>query len=176
VRAAKFGDAAQKYIGPQSKTPSRLIEEFPLLDANRGQAAAGTGVKDRFAKEFSIGGVNQCVRRQNFVEGGKLLSGSEEQGSLAEFETLLLHISLNFVDCTISKVSRLLPHARNEFARFVERQFRRGVVRLAKLIGKCLDEVRSCTRQNAKGPILHGDRNQRSPPRMHSKTKRCLFH
>jgi len=98
VRAAKFGDAAQKYIGPQSKTLSRLIEEFPLLDANRGQAAAVTGVKDRFSKEFSIGGVNQRVRRKNLVQRGKLLSGSKEQGGLAEFETLLLHISLNFVD------------------------------------------------------------------------------
>src|ERR1019366_10505692 len=56
VRAAKFGDAAQKYIGPQSKTLSRLIQEFPFLDTNRGQAAAGTGVKERFSKEFSIGG------------------------------------------------------------------------------------------------------------------------
>jgi hypothetical protein len=56
------------------KSFSRLIQEFPLLDANRGQAAAGTGVKDCFSKEFSIRGVNQCVRRKNFVEGGKLLS------------------------------------------------------------------------------------------------------
>ena len=79
------------------------------------------------------------------------------------------------MDGAVRKVSRLLLCTRNKFARFVEGHFFSGMKRLAELVCESLNEVRPRTNENARRADFHGDCNERSPSRMHAKTKRRLF-
>jgi hypothetical protein len=71
-------------------------------------------VKERFAKELSVSGVNQCMRRQNLREIWKRLSGGEQKAASFEFIALMPKARLDGVDGFPCKTPRLGAHTRDE--------------------------------------------------------------
>jgi hypothetical protein len=68
-------------------------------------------VEESFAKEFTIGGVNQSMGRQNFFEGRERLRGGAEKAAAREFVALFPQAALEFVDRTISEAFCFGLHA-----------------------------------------------------------------
>ena len=58
---AQLGDAAREIRGLQTEGLPRAIEELSFLDGQNRESAAGAGVEESFAKEFSVSSVNQSV-------------------------------------------------------------------------------------------------------------------
>jgi hypothetical protein len=107
-----------------------------------------------FAKELSIGRVNESVRGQNSREIGERLSGSEKKTAALEFIAFLLKTRSGGVDRLTGQFPGLHASARDDVVRLSGRSSLRRVIGLTKFKGKCVDEVGACAQTDAWGTIF----------------------
>jgi hypothetical protein len=82
---ANQDETANDLIFFQPKSARCAVEEFALLYGEHFQSAARGGLKQGFAKEFSVGRMNESVGGQNFREIRKRLSGGKKKTAALEF-------------------------------------------------------------------------------------------
>jgi hypothetical protein len=73
-------------------------------------------VEQSFAKEFTVSGVNQSVRRENFFEARKRFPRREKESAALECDALFLQVVLQSVDCAMSQSPRLTPDSFDEIS------------------------------------------------------------
>ena len=76
-QSTESNKATTELISFQLKSVRRSFEQFAFFSCERLQATALASVKQRFAKELSVSGVNQRMRRQNLWKIRKRLSGGK---------------------------------------------------------------------------------------------------
>lgn len=54
-------------------------QEFAFLDGGDGEVGSCAGVKQGFAEEFTVGGVNEGMRREDLGEFGEWATGSKKK-------------------------------------------------------------------------------------------------
>ena len=128
-----------------------------------------------FAKEFTVGSMNQSMRSKNLLQARKRFARSKEQAASREFQPLFLQVGLNFADRAVSKAPCLIPDSFDEFASLSRLHFFCGVIGLAKFVCECFDEVDSLTCEHGRRASIDAHCDKRGPPRMHAKAERRLF-
>jgi hypothetical protein len=150
-----------------SKSASLVVK---VSSSESLDAAALACVEERFAEEFSVGGVNQRVRRQDLRKGRKRSSRGEQKRAVPKFVVLLAKAGLRGTNGPIGKTFRFDAYKRNEAAAFGWRDSFRAVIRLTELEREVLDEMRTLAQKNPRGVFFKRNRDQSGPARVGAKT------
>jgi len=102
-------------------------------------------------------------------------SRRKQKTAALQRNALFLQLALQPVNCAMRQPPRLLAHPLDELARLPRRHSFRRVIRLPELVRKRVHQVYPLPRQNNRRPLFDGHRNDRGPPRMHTKPHCCLF-
>jgi hypothetical protein len=153
-RLADLDETANYLILLQPKSATCAVEEFALLYGEHFQSAARSGVEQGFAKEFSVGSMNESVGGQNSREIGERLSGGEKKTAALEFIALLLKTRLRREDRLTGEFPGLYSSARDDVMSFRRRPFLRGVIGLPEFEREGVDEVRASAHKDAGGAIF----------------------
>jgi hypothetical protein len=114
-------------------------------------------VDQGFAEEFSIGGVNQCVRGEDLGEGSrKRSSGGEEETAALEFAVLFVKAGLDGVDGLIGKIPSVGAGVRDDATGFGWGFLFRSVIGLTKFICEGFDKVRALAQKYVWGVVFEG--------------------
>src|SRR5258705_2253964 len=70
-RPAKLGNSAHQHGALESQNVFSAVHEFLLFDREITEATASARVKNRLAKQLTVGGVNQPVGSKNLVQRGQ---------------------------------------------------------------------------------------------------------
>src|SRR5208282_6266236 len=125
--------------------------------------AAGACVEKSLAKEFSVGGVDQGVRRQDLRQAGERAPGGEEKAATGEFVALRLQACLEAADRAESEASCLGLRARDDATGLAGRHFLRSVVGLAEFVSEGFDEVNAFAREDDRRTFLQSQRHEGGP-------------
>jgi hypothetical protein len=133
-------------------------------------------VEQRFAKEFSVGRMNESVRSQNAREIRKRLSGGEKKTEAPEFIALMLKTRLGRQEGLAGEFLGFCVSASNDAMGFSWRSLLRSVIRLAEFEGKCVDEMGACAQKDAREAILERYCDESGPPGMSAKPEGGMLH
>jgi hypothetical protein len=169
-RAAEGGDAAGELVGLDPQGFRCGGEDFALADGHGREPAPPGRVQQSFAEEFAIGGVNQRVGSENARERGQRPAGSEQYATSFQGETLLPKLGFEFADCTSGEASCFGSDARYKRASLITGQSSGGMIRLAKFVDEDFDQMHALASQDHRLAPAHGQRNQRGPARVDTKS------
>lgn len=116
------------------------------------------------------------MRGENFFESWKRPSGRKKETETCERISLVAKVGFQLAHCAMSQPPRLRSHSRDEGAGFLKRQLFCCVVRLAKFVGKVLDEMNALAEQNDRRASRYSESYQRGPAGVHANTECGSFH
>src|SRR5882724_5398630 len=104
---SESSQSPQEFVSPRPKRLHSTVQQFPLLDARHLQSAIPRRAAKRFAKKFSIRGVNQSMRLQNALQAGQRPAGCEQKRASRKLVSLLLDFCLDGAKGSRSQLLRL---------------------------------------------------------------------
>jgi hypothetical protein len=140
------------------------------------ESGARGGVQQGFAKQLAVSSVNQGMGGKDFCESWKRPSGRKKETETCERISLAAKFGFQLTHSATGQPPRLRSDSRNESAGFLKRQLFRCVVRLAKFVGKVLDEMNALAEQNDRSAFRHTESYQRGPAGVNAKADRGVFH
>jgi hypothetical protein len=142
------------------------FKQFAFLHRESLYSAASAGVKERLAKELSVSGVNEGMRRQNSRQFRKWPPGGKQKTATLKFITLMLEDSIAPGCGLAGKTPCLGAHTQDELLSVGWRFLLCSVIGLTKFVSKSLDQVWAFTQKDIWRAVFKSYRDKGGPARM----------
>jgi len=133
-------------------------------------------MKQDFAEEFTLGGVNQGMRGEDLLEVRERSPCPLEMSATGQSILGMGEFRLHLPERATGKLARLVSHLGDEGPALFERRFGGGVVRLPKSVIERLREMHAFTQQHYRLAAFQRHGDQSGPTGVWAKSDGGIFH